>query len=131
MKNTEQRKIVIVEDQPLLNMLLVELVEEFGHTSITCFNGEEALAYLTSNPADLLITDLFMPVMGGFELIEALLLANLSIPTVIISGVEQHELFSELEDDKAEMFHKIELQFIEKPLNEFSIRYLKHLIDSL
>jgi CheY-like chemotaxis protein len=131
MTNVDKKKIVIVEDQPMLNMLLVELLEEFGQSSVTFFNGEEALTYLTHNSADLLITDLFMPVMGGFELIEALRLANISIPTIIISGVEPQEVFNELDDAKAEMFQKINLQFIEKPLNEFSIRFLKFYIESL
>jgi CheY-like chemotaxis protein len=131
MATIDEKKIIIVEDQPLLNMLLVELVEEFGHSTVTFFNGKEALDYLISNSADLLITDLFMPVMGGFELIEALSKEKITIPTIIVSGVEKHEIFNGLTAEAAELFQNSNLQFIEKPLNEYSIRFLKHIIDSL
>ncbi|MGX5201918.1 response regulator [Aliikangiella sp. IMCC44632] len=131
MTNKQSKKIVVVEDQKLLNMLLVELIEDFGHQAISFNNGQEALDFLRGNSADLLMTDLFMPEMGGSELIEALFKDNILIPVVIVSGVEKDEIYSELSQPALEEFYKTNIQFIQKPLNEFNIRLLRHFLDTL
>ncbi|MGX5174029.1 response regulator [Aliikangiella sp. IMCC44653] len=131
MTDKQSKKIVVVEDQKLLNMLLVELIEDFGHQAISFNNGQEALDFLRDNSADLLMTDLFMPEMGGSELIEALFKDNILIPVVIVSGVEKDEIYSELSQPALEEFYKTNIQFIQKPLNEFNIRLLRHFLDTL
>jgi two-component system, response regulator PdtaR len=55
---------LIVEDDPLLRMLAVELVEEAGFVALEAGNGDEAVSLLESRPdISLLFTDIDMP--GG------------------------------------------------------------------
>lgn len=59
--------ILIVEDEQNIRTALSTMVEKRGHRPRTAANGEEALALLEETPADLVVTDLRMPGMGGME----------------------------------------------------------------
>lgn len=59
--------ILIVEDEQNIRTALSTMVEKRGHRPRTAATGEEALALLEESPADLIVTDLRMPGMGGME----------------------------------------------------------------
>lgn len=66
------KKILIVEDTPdLLNNLGTFLSLE-GYDVLKCTNGKEALKRINAFAPDLVITDLWMPEMDGFEMVEAM-----------------------------------------------------------
>lgn len=50
------------------------------------FNGREALDYILANPVDLVLLDLKMPVMDGYELVDHLQEANLHIPFIVMTA---------------------------------------------
>ncbi len=50
------------------------------------FNGREALDYILENPVDLILLDLKMPVMDGYELVAHLQEANIHIPFIVMTA---------------------------------------------
>ncbi len=63
--------ILIVEDNPINQMLAQRLVERFGHKASLAENGLEALTALARERFDLVLMDCQMPEMDGFEATEA------------------------------------------------------------
>jgi CheY-like chemotaxis protein len=60
-------KVLIADDNRDVRVSLKLVLESAGFSVQTAENGEEALAHQRRNPADVLITDLFMPERDGFE----------------------------------------------------------------
>ncbi len=62
-----RKKILIVEDIPgLIHILLLE-VQRLGYETILASNGEEAVDMAATHLPDLILMDMVMPVMSGFE----------------------------------------------------------------
>jgi CheY-like chemotaxis protein len=80
--------VLIVEDDPLLRMLVAELVEEAGFVVIEAGNAEEAITLLESRPdIALLFTDIDMPGgMNGLKLAHAVRDRWPSIKILVVSG---------------------------------------------
>ena len=66
------KKILVVDDEPLVCEAVKMLLEFDGHEVITAGSGSEALVMFGQGPFDLVITDYTMPVMKGDELALAL-----------------------------------------------------------
>lgn len=67
-----QKKILVVDDEPLVCEAVKMLLEFDGHEVITAGNGTEALALFDKDGFDIVITDYTMPGMKGDELALAL-----------------------------------------------------------
>ena len=65
-------RIVVVDDNIANLTFITFLVEAFGHTVLPASNGEEALGLVTDSMPDLVLLDLQMPVMDGFETLRLL-----------------------------------------------------------
>lgn len=59
--------ILIIDDEPGVLRVLRKILETEGHSVTEAPNGEVALRHLEGKPADLVITDIFMPGMDGIE----------------------------------------------------------------
>lgn len=78
--------ILVAEDNiDLLDIICVKLRKN-GYNPIPARNGLEALDILDTNFVDLLITDIMMPDMDGFELIKSLRDADYSLPILVITA---------------------------------------------
>lgn len=66
------KKILIVDDEPHVALLLKQYLERTGYSVNTASNGEQALARIAEQIPDVLITDVQMPKMGGIELCETI-----------------------------------------------------------
>jgi signal transduction histidine kinase/DNA-binding response OmpR family regulator len=67
---TESRpclRILLAEDNVVNQRLAVRMLEKLGHTVVVAPDGEVALAALKQQPFDLVLMDVQMPIMGGFE----------------------------------------------------------------
>jgi CheY-like chemotaxis protein len=87
-------RIVLCEDEPLLLERLRRMVEglDSGFTVVgMAENGREALTALNETGADLLITDIRMPVMDGIELIKKLQEEQPRLECMLISGYGDFE----------------------------------------
>lgn len=78
--------ILLVEDEELLRAGVQEMLEIQGFRVISAPNGQEALACLTSEPIDLVITDLVMPQMNGIDFVQQLRQIRPDVPVIVVSG---------------------------------------------
>ncbi|MBG6131956.1 signal transduction histidine kinase/CheY-like chemotaxis protein [Aquimarina sp. EL_43] len=87
-QNFTNKKVLIVDDDPSQLALTSEVATLAGLTYDICKNGIEAISLLQTNTYDLVLTDIQMPKMGGFELLQSIKSnANQStIPVVALSG---------------------------------------------
>ena len=85
--------ILVVDDSITSRSLEKSILEAYGYRVRTAVDGVEALEMLAVETADLIITDIQMPRMDGFGLVEALKAdAKLkSIPVIIVSSLERAE----------------------------------------
>lgn len=65
-------RILICEDEQDLNRLLYERLTQEGYSCDCCYNGEEALDYIVAADYDLLVLDIMMPVLDGYEVLTKL-----------------------------------------------------------
>jgi CheY-like chemotaxis protein len=68
--NGKSLRVLIVEDHAATRMAMSRLIRQAGADVVTARDGEEGLGYLLSQKFDVLLTDLQMPVMDGFELLQ-------------------------------------------------------------
>lgn len=62
-------EILIIDDEPGILRILRRILEDAGHTVTEAPDGRVALRQFEGKPADLVITDIFMPAMDGIELL--------------------------------------------------------------
>lgn len=110
-KNTGGNEtIFLVEDEEIVRAMLAEVLRGQGYTVVEARHGPEAidLAARYENPIHLLITDMLMPEMNGWELAHRLLTARPNLPVLYISGYS---------DEEARRFGKFEssAEFLQKP----------------
>lgn len=60
-------RILIAEDNPVNQLLAMRILQKVGHTTAMADNGQEAVEALAREPFDLLLMDVQMPVMNGFQ----------------------------------------------------------------
>lgn len=83
--------VLVVEDDEILNKMIgIKLKQEF-YQVFSAFDGEEALKILDREHIDLIISDIMMPNMDGYELIKELRSAAYSVPVMIITAKNQFE----------------------------------------
>jgi len=90
-KSMEPKTILLVEDEPLLGNLLRQRLEREQCKVILVHDGEEALSILRSTKPDLMLLDIILPKISGFELME-MMQADTQIsrvPIIIISNLGQ------------------------------------------
>ena len=63
--------LLIVDDELSMRQFLTHLFQRDGHAIRVAENGREAMAMLRQQPADVVISDVKMPDMGGIELLRA------------------------------------------------------------
>ena len=80
-------RILHVDDSLTMREMIEATLSSAGYDVVQAENGEQGLRYLKSNDVDLIITDLNMPVMGGFVFIEKLRedVSNLATPILIMT----------------------------------------------
>ena len=83
--------ILVVEDNLDLRELLCNALHESGYRAIGAENGEQALAVLSDTVIDLIIADIMMPKMNGFELTKNLRDAGIFCPLLIVTAREDYE----------------------------------------
>ncbi|AGP41215.1 response regulator [Sorangium cellulosum] len=93
--------VLVVDDEVDLLACIEGLLEDEGYSVVTCPDGKQALDYLRGSRPDLALVDLMMPIMSGFDLVQAVSAERRldGMPIVIMSAVEQrHELLQKLGD---------------------------------
>ncbi|MFP4477345.1 MAG: response regulator [Desulfatibacillaceae bacterium] len=89
----EKRTILIVDDEPAILECLKRGLrgQGAGNRFMTAVNGEEAVNILAENEVDVMVTDLVMPELDGFGLMEQAAEIRPAMPVVVMSGFMSRE----------------------------------------
>ncbi|MBQ4073066.1 MAG: response regulator transcription factor [Clostridia bacterium] len=79
-------KILVVEDDKTMNKLVSSYLRDNGYEVKSCFNGVEALEALEGSRYSMIISDIMMPQMDGFELAESIRLTDKTTPIIFMSA---------------------------------------------
>lgn len=120
----EKREILIVDDSPMSLRLLMHILTMHGYDVRCVTSGQEALAAARSSPPDLILLDVMMPEMNGFEMAERLRVDKRmrDIPVIFVSALDD-------EESKIKAFDVGGVDYVSKPLhmNEVIARVGAHL----
>lgn len=99
-------KILIVDDTPHIHRLLTLMLQRINHTTITANSGLKALEELEKTAVDLIITDLNMPEMNGYALLEKVRAKEKfkSLPIIMLSATGEAQASEEAKEKGANRF---------------------------
>jgi CheY-like chemotaxis protein len=89
-------RVLVVEDQAENLELMVYLLQAFGHETLTAGNGAEGVAAVSQDHPDLVIMDLQMPVMDGYEAAK-LLKADPAVAAIPLVAVTAYAMVGDRE----------------------------------
>ena len=110
-------KILLVEDEPKLNEFIRKGLEQQGYRVDAVSNGSEALDLAATEKYDLIILDIMLPGISGFDVLENLNRFGIQVPVIITSALSSSERVVEGLDKGA-------IDYVKKPFefNEFLAR---------
>lgn len=88
MKNSVERRILVVEDEFLIRLTLSEALSDEGFSVLEAENGDEALSILQNGTdLDLLVTDIQLPgMLDGYALVDAMRQKRPELPVIFMTG---------------------------------------------
>ena len=90
-------KVLIVEDDPMVAMINEQYIKRNKNFEIVgkCNDGLSALDFLENNTADLLILDVFMPKMDGFETLRQIRNKQIVVDAIMVTAANERESLEE------------------------------------
>ena len=104
-------KIMVVEDDTNIRKLMKTVLEQNGYEPLMATNGLEALKILDKQHIDLIVLDIMMPEMDGYELTEILRESGSAVPILMVTAKET------LSDKKQGFMAGVD-DYLVKPINE-------------
>lgn len=111
-------RVLIVDDEEAQRRTLSNMVTSWGYQADVASDGQEALDKTNSNNYQVLVTDLMMPRMDGFELLKRLGSAGAMPPSIVLTA------FGNIETAIATMHDLGAFWFLEKPIQPAALRVL-------
>jgi DNA-binding NtrC family response regulator len=111
-------RVLIADDEENQRSGLAGMISSWGFTTETACDGREALEQLAAFEPHVLLTDLMMPRMDGYELLRELRAQSSAVPAIVITA------FGNIETALATMHELGAFWFMEKPIQATSLRYL-------
>ena len=86
-------RVLIVDDERQNRQLLEIMLEPEGFIVLTATGGSEALALVAREPPDVILLDVMMPGMDGYQVLAALngAAATRNIPVILLTGLDDHQ----------------------------------------
>jgi len=81
--------ILVVDDEPAIVTVVRERLEREGFSVRAVASGEEALAHMDTDPADLVVLDVMLPGMDGFEVLRRLRGAGHTVPVIVLTARDE------------------------------------------
>ena len=103
------KRILLVEDEENLHFAIKLNLEMEGFNVISIFNGKNAVSKFKEGRFDLIILDVMLPEMNGFDICEAIRLENLKVPILFLTAKSSN-------DDKIKGL-KMADDYLTKPFN--------------
>lgn len=108
--DAETKPILVVDDNPITARWVESLVRRIGFEVIVAFDGEDAIHQLAEQPVGTVISDVEMPVMNGFDLLQFIRLRWPELPVILMSATSNAE--------RREAARRLgAMAFLEKPVN--------------
>lgn len=85
--------VLIVEDDPMVAMINEQFVSRHKDFTVVekCSDGESALQYLEGNKVDLVIMDVYMPIMDGFETLRQIRKKQIEVDVIMVTAANEAE----------------------------------------
>src|SRR5687767_14488923 len=83
---SEGPRILVVDDNAVVRDMMVDLALSLGYCADAACSGAEALAQFDQGQFDLVLTDLQMPGMTGWDVVEAVRQRDPQIPVIVVTG---------------------------------------------
>ncbi|MBL7156315.1 MAG: response regulator [Candidatus Pacebacteria bacterium] len=89
--SNNKKKILLIEDEEIMIGLLVKKLEDQGYEVEVAIDGEQGMSKIKQFKPDLILLDIVLPKMGGFEIMEKMVEDSelAKIPVIIISNSGQ------------------------------------------
>jgi two-component system alkaline phosphatase synthesis response regulator PhoP/two-component system response regulator VicR len=120
-------RILAVDDEPSIRRLIEVNLAREGYQMETAENGAQALAKIRANKPDLLVTDVMMPEMDGFELVKNIRMdASLAdLPIIMLTAKAQDR-------DVLEGYQRGADLYLTKPFNPMELKqFVKRLLSDM
>ena len=90
-------KVLIVEDDPMVAMINEQYIKRNKNFTVVgkCKDGRSAISFLEANEVDLLILDVYMPLMNGFEALRAIRNKNISVDVIMVTAANDRDSLEE------------------------------------
>lgn len=108
-----REKILIVDDEPAIRVMLTEALNDCGYTCVTACDGAEAMEVLQQQKFDLVVSDILMPRMDGRSLLKELKAKYPDLPVVVLSAVDDVQNAIDLLTGGAENYLLKPIQLLE------------------
>ena len=82
----DKQKILVVDDEPMIRELLSDFLSEEGYSISEATNGKEALEMIQKEPFNLVLSDIRMPEMSGFDLVKLVKKHSQRIGFILMTG---------------------------------------------
>lgn len=84
-------KILVVEDEPDLNHIIAKHLQAEGYIVDSCFNGNDAVYYITEESYDAILLDAMLPGKDGFEVLKEIRSQKIETPVMFLTARDQTE----------------------------------------
>jgi CheY-like chemotaxis protein len=115
-------RVLLAEDEILAALVLEDALSEEGHSVLLARDGEEALRLAETHGFDVLVTDLAMPRVTGWDLVPQLRASRPDLPVVVMTGYlppgSEGKLFSGLQQQMRVLFKPFELDSLLRAIAE-------------
>lgn len=85
------KKILLVDDEPSIQIVYREEFEDDGYQVISAVNGEEGLEKFQIENPDIVILDILMPGMNGIEVLRQMKMQRPDIPVILSSAFQEFQ----------------------------------------
>ena len=82
-------KILVVEDEPDLNHIITKHLKAEGYIVDSCFNGNDAVYYITEESYDAILLDAMLPGKDGFEVLKDIRNKKIETPVMFLTARDQ------------------------------------------
>ena len=89
---TNRGSILVVDDDPACLKCAAQVLEDAGFATVFASNGEEALSRLATRRVDVVVSDLVMPHMDGFELAANIQARFSTVPVILTTSSKRDDL---------------------------------------
>lgn len=121
-KPASTKTILIVDDDESIRDFLDFIIKREGFKTEKAGDGEEALSIVSSTQPDLILLDLMLPKLGGFEILKELQASDAGYtPVIIITGKYMDRTTSDLIKQEPNVY-----DFLEKPIKHNVLTALLH-----